>query len=209
MVTHVISPDYGWLESKNGTKTAQWVIKPGKNRDGYFTNDNVLEQFQEMVEIVKADYPNDDHVFFYDNAATHLKHAPNSLSAHHMPQNTPKPGKNWLVNIPELGNDGKPLKSTTGKIKEIRVKMSNAIFNGQPQSLYFPDGHPHAGVFKGMAVILEEQGYDVKDLRAECKKFCCPGGEIWDCCCRQLLYTEPDFIGVKSLLEELAESLGV
>jgi hypothetical protein len=28
--------------------------------------------------------------------------------------------------------------------------------DGSPQSLYYPEGHKHAGVFKGMGVILEE-----------------------------------------------------
>ena len=28
--------------------------------------------------------------------------------------------------------------------------------NGQPQPLYFPEGHPQASIFKGMATILAE-----------------------------------------------------
>ena len=54
--------------------------------------------------------------------------------------------------------------------------MNPAYFeNGQHQDLYFPEGHPHAGFFNGMAVILEERGYIwAHDLRAECKKFKCP-----------------------------------
>jgi hypothetical protein len=35
--------------------------------------------------------------------------------------------------------------------------MCNAIFpDGSPQSIYYPEGHQLAGVFKGMAVILNE-----------------------------------------------------
>jgi hypothetical protein len=41
-----------------------------------------------------------------------------------------------------------------------------------------------AGVFKGMAVILEERGFaDARKLRAECKNFKCAPPAL-NCCCR-------------------------
>ncbi|KXN85045.1 hypothetical protein AN958_11770 [Leucoagaricus sp. SymC.cos] len=73
MVAHVISPDYGWLESHDGSLSARHIIRPGKNHDGYFTNTDILDQFQDMVTIVKTLYPHDEHVFIYDNATIHLK----------------------------------------------------------------------------------------------------------------------------------------
>ncbi|KAF9505209.1 hypothetical protein BS47DRAFT_1334384 [Hydnum rufescens UP504] len=80
--------------------------------------------------------------------------------------------------------------------------MGDATFNNKPQPLYFPNNHPtHPGLFKGMAVILEECGYDnVRDLCAQCPEFKCPSGAM-DCCCRRLLFSQPDFINVNSLLE--------
>jgi len=62
--------------------------------------------------------------------------------------------------------------------------MGNAQFaDGSPQPLYFPKGHPHTGVFKGMAVISEEQGFgDMSKVLAECKGFKCTPLAI-DCCC--------------------------
>ena len=49
--------------------------------------------------------------------------------------------------------------------------MSDACFaDGTPQPLYFPEGHKHAGIFKGTAKILEERGFaDKSIIRAECK----------------------------------------
>jgi hypothetical protein len=77
------------------------------------------------------------------------------------------------------------------------------------QSLYFPDGHLHAGRFKGMVTILEERGYTgVQELRVECAKFKCPK-EARYCCCRRLLFTEPDFAGVKSEIENFCKEQGV
>ncbi|KAJ3552375.1 hypothetical protein NP233_g12897 [Leucocoprinus birnbaumii] len=153
MVARAVLPDYGWLEPKpgheifrkDGTKiTAHRTLKPGKNRDGYFTSEGVLDQFQDMVAIVKSSYPDDDHVFFYDNAPSHLKHSPGALSARKMPMKTPKEGTNWLVNVPELGSDNKPIKDPiTGAVKTKKVHMADAKFrDGTPQSLYFPEGHP-------------------------------------------------------------------
>jgi len=36
--------------------------------------------------------------------------------------------------------------------------------DGSAQLLYFPDGHQHVGIFKGMKVILEECGYNIAGL---------------------------------------------
>ena len=81
--------------------------------------------------------------------------------------------------------------------------MGDAKFaNGTPQSLYYAEDHKNLqGVFKGMAVILEERGYtNTSKIRAECKGFKCEKGAN-NCCCQRMLYNEPDFIAVESLLE--------
>jgi hypothetical protein len=83
--------------------------------------------------------------------------------------------------------------------------MGNGHFaDGSTQEFYYPSGHEREGVFKGMAVILEEQGYDGcsgrKGKLAECNQFKCAPGAT-DCCCRCILFNEPDFVNVASLLE--------
>ncbi|KAF8833299.1 hypothetical protein BDN67DRAFT_992864 [Paxillus ammoniavirescens] len=76
------------------------------------------------------------------------------------------------------------------------------------ESLYFSAGHPRAGIFKGMATILEERGYgDIKKVHAECPKFACDP-KIDHCCCCRLLYNEPDFVNVKSNLKLTCEAQG-
>jgi hypothetical protein len=185
-------------------------MRPGKNRDGYFTNEDILDQFQDMVEIAKIISPHDNHISIYNNASTHLKRRGNALSAWKMPFRTPKPGKNWLVEVSELGPDRRTMRNPDGTAQKVKVQMENSFINGHYQPLYFPEGHSHVGVFKGMAVILEEQGYNVKEKRAACggTKFNCTPGVI-DCCCCCMLFNEPDFVNVKSHLEELADELGV
>jgi hypothetical protein len=68
------------------------------------------------------------------------------------------------------------------------------------------------GWFKGMQAVLEERGLfwykeNGKGLSAECRDFKCPEGAT-DCCCRHILFNQPDFAGMKSHLEEVINSRG-
>jgi hypothetical protein len=67
-----------------------------------------------------------------------------------------------------------------------------------------------------MAVILKERGHDItytdgdgklKELYAQCPGFKCPP-ENPHCCCRRVLYNEPDFTEGLSLLEIAAQEHG-
>ena len=108
-----------------------------------------------------------------------------------------------------INPEGKPVYTPDGKLKKEKVRMVDGRFaNGITQPLYFPPDHPNAGVFKGMAIILEERGYrNVQKIQAECPKFQCEQG-VDRCCCRRMLYNEPDFVEVESLLETLCKSRG-
>jgi hypothetical protein len=91
--------------------------------------------------------------------------------------------------------------------------MHNGQFeNGEPQPLYFPMDHPDKnlwGVFKGMAVILEEWGFgNMSKVPTGCKKFKCKPGET-RCCCRWILYDQRDFTEAESLLETHCCSCGI
>ncbi|KAG6870328.1 hypothetical protein C0995_013730, partial [Termitomyces sp. Mi166 len=44
-----------------------------KNKDGYFTNDDILKQADEAMDILQEDYSGMEHIFIYDNAPSHLK----------------------------------------------------------------------------------------------------------------------------------------
>lgn len=41
MVGNFVSADYGWLKAPDG-RSARIILRPGKNRDGYMTNENIL-----------------------------------------------------------------------------------------------------------------------------------------------------------------------
>jgi hypothetical protein len=87
---------------------------------------------------------------------------------------------------------------------------SGTLPNGDPQSFYFPEDedHPMPGWFKGMEIIIRKHGLwpADRDLLAEC-----PGGcdaDRVDCCCRRLLFLQPNFVSQKPQLQELVESRG-
>ncbi|KAJ7210178.1 hypothetical protein GGX14DRAFT_626618 [Mycena pura] len=272
MVADFVSADFGWSPtSLDRTRSARRFLKPGKNREGYFTCADILEQATEMMDILTEVYPNFEHVFIYDNATTHKKRADGALSARKMPKFTPKEGNNWFVEVNVLDADGntvpaspqpaaaeavgdaaeiptppgdspskpesaprkrrgkkkaagakgkkkkapkeadpshkKEAKKPAGILKQ-KIRMQDGEFGGQPQPLYFPEGHERAGVFKGMQVIFEERGFaDAGKKLAECKNFKCAPPKL-DCCCRRILFNQPDFSNVESLLETHCKQRG-
>jgi transposase len=209
MVADFISADYGWLTSPDGNESARVLFKPGKNRDGYFDCEDIINQTSTAMDILQKHFSHEDHVFVFDNATTHTKRADGALSARKMPKKTPPEGKNWGVSVTARDANGKIIYSEDGKPKKVVQRMEDAHFpNGMLQSLYFPEDHPQAGIFKGMVVILEERGL-IKEskLRAECKRFKCQPGKT-DCCARRTLYNQPDFVAVRSMLENACEKRG-
>lgn len=125
-----------------------------------------------------------------------------------MPKNTPREGRNWFVEVINRDDHGQPRFGPNGKLLKKKIEMApGTLPDGTSQDLYFRDG-PQAGVFKGMVTILKERGFtDVAHLRAECPKFNCDSS-VERCCCRRLLYNQPDFSNQKSRLELLCEKQG-
>jgi hypothetical protein len=211
MIADFVSADFGWLRSPDGKMSARRVMKPGKAKDGYFTSNNIQLQAEEAIKICQECWPQYEHVFIYDNASMHLKRPEDSLSARRMPKNMLKEGKNWGIEVTKRDPiTQKPVCNSDGSYQKVKIRMGNARFaDGTPQPLYFPEGHARAGVFKGMVMILEERGFvNMSKVRAECKGFkCIPGAT--SCCCHRILYNQPDFTDVPSILELTCKALGV
>jgi hypothetical protein len=184
MVADFISADYGWLMSADGTQSTWVLFKAGKQREGYFTNADILNHTRTAMAVLDKDYKDEDHVLVFNNTTTHLKQEEDALSATKMPKFTPKDGRNWGAEVDELNKDCNPVHSTDGKVLKIQVRMESAKFSdGSPQSLYWPEGHKRAGVFKGMVAILVERGFaDAFKLQAQHKDFKCAQNAT-GCCC--------------------------
>jgi hypothetical protein len=150
MVADFVSADYGWLRSPDGKESARVLFKPGKLRDGYFTSEDILKQANRAIDILQKYFQDEDHLLSYDNATTHLKRTEDALSARRLPKMIPKDGKNWGPSSVVAGPDRKPARVPDGKIMKRVVRMMDGQFNGMAQPLYFPPGHEHEGIFKGM-----------------------------------------------------------
>jgi hypothetical protein len=176
MVADFVSADYGWLQSPDGKETAHVIFKAGKNRDGYFTNDDVLKQTDTAMDIVKKHYGDEEHKFVFDNAPTHLKHLNATLSAQKM---TKGPSTTFGIEVTVVV-DGKVQYLPNGKPQKCVVPMGPRKFaDGSPQNFYNT-----AGILKGMTVILEEcRLAEEAKLWAECKKFQCTPGATRCCQC--------------------------
>ncbi|KAF7378024.1 hypothetical protein MSAN_00226300 [Mycena sanguinolenta] len=64
------------------------------------------------------------------------------------------------------------------------------------------------GWFKGMEQILQERQLWRDGLLAQCTGFKCQPGRT-DCCCRRILFSQPDFVNQKSALSELVATSGI
>ena len=155
--------------------------------------------------------PHSGQPWIIDNASTHQKRPDGALSARKMPKFTSKPESNWLVEVNALDANGRPIYAPNGRILKTKIQMGDAtLTDGTKQSLYFLWGHVKEGLFKGMQVILQERGLMTEsNLLAQCPDFKCPNKGTRNCCCRQTLYNQPDFMEVESMLETYCRSHGV
>ncbi|KAI6010804.1 hypothetical protein F5J12DRAFT_781787 [Pisolithus orientalis] len=202
MVAEFVSADHGWLCSPDGTELARILFHPGKGHDGYFSNDQTIHHVERAMAILEKHYPNEDHVFIFDNASTHMKRSEDSLSA----QNMPKGCREWGVDVPVQDASGQAVLGPNGKPLTTKARITYGFFKDEtPQEFYWPDGHHHSGKFKGMAQILIELGFNITHLKAQCKH-CEPSATM--CCCHQILFNQPDFINIETILESTCPARG-
>ncbi|KDN44208.1 hypothetical protein RSAG8_05681, partial [Rhizoctonia solani AG-8 WAC10335] len=199
MVSDLISAEYGWLQSPDGKDRAREFFRAGAGREGYFSTENVCSQMAHVADILNENYTGADHVIVVDNSPTHKKREADAPSAQRMPKYMPKKekgAKNFLV------------RTTDENGNEIEVPMTGGYFSdGTPQSFYWPEDHPRAGWFKGMAEILKERGWEnAYKINAKCTR--CDKTRT-DCCLRRILYNEPDFANPISIVERLVTSRGI
>ena len=171
-------------------REARVFFKAGKNRDGYFDSEDLLQQVENAIDIFEGKTRGfATGLFLFDNAPSHQKRAKDALSACKMPKN---PHATWRHH-----KDGP------------KMRLTNFGSDNTPQDFYFTNDHPTMpGWFKGMENILRERElWPEKGLNAQCEGFKCEMGKT-DCCCRRLLFTQPDFVNQKSHLEELIISRG-
>ena len=56
----------------------------GENREGYWAYNNMVVQFEDVVDVLKVMHPAYDFVFLFDHSAGHAKQRPDGLNQHRM-----------------------------------------------------------------------------------------------------------------------------
>ncbi|KAG2124867.1 hypothetical protein DEU56DRAFT_703926, partial [Suillus clintonianus] len=136
MVSGMLTEEWG--ELRHGDSESRVLFKAGKNRDGYFNNDNLVKQVDNAIDIFEEKTHGFKRaLFLFDNATSHQKRAPDAPSARKMVKN---PKRAWTHQP-----NGPKMRDTT-------------LHDGTQQKFYFADDHPTMpGWFKGMQVILDER----------------------------------------------------
>ncbi|KAB5587764.1 DDE family endonuclease [Ceratobasidium theobromae] len=155
------------------------------------------------MAIIKKQYPNEDHMFVFDNATIHTK----------LPETAANVNKMTLG--PSQKVQGEEIRPSGEKIK---VDYTPRVLpDGRIQSFYYLMDHPVEklqGAFKGMAQILEERGVEgALKMRLHCPpngsqkgQGCLPGAT--NCCAHRAMMNQQDFLNQKSILQLQAEANG-
>ena len=159
-------------------KTSYKIITPGKNSDGYWTNDDLVKQIEDIDELVKYLHPDCDIVYLFDNSQNHHARRPDAL---------------WADNL-NLSDGGKNTKS-----------LRDTTWNGAIQHMQTQDGKQKGIKTILMERNLWVEGLKL-DCKL-CKEKSPPPDNV-QCCARRILSQCDDFKVDKCWLEETVESLG-
>ena len=156
------------LANPNIPKEARKFLKPGKNEEGWWTAEHLLDQvINYAIPIFETIHPGTIAVFAFDNSTNHGSLPKDGLNAAHM---NAKPGG-----------------------KQPCMRSTFYGLNNTPQEMVFPANHPtHPNLPKGMCQILKERGLWSDGLVADCKL--CKGKNTKvvdlkkvDCCMRHII----------------------
>jgi hypothetical protein len=194
MVSAFLCECHGQLFYTNdaGVKSfATEIIHPGKNADGWWTNENLVEQLRtKAIRAFDQMHPGCKAIFAFDNSQNHHAKPPDGLCVNRM--NLSDGGKNVDL-MPPLRN-GK-FNGRTHEMNKILIitKSSGETYTKTQR--------------KGVKRVLEERGLWKDGLKLSCPSAGCPIGSV-SCCARKLLSNEPDFKSQKIWLEEIVTNAG-
>jgi len=167
-------------ENSSIPEEARVYLQPGKDREGYWTSEHLVEQVKtKAIPIFETIFPNCIALFAFDNSSNHAAYRSDALVASRM---NLKPG---------------------GK----QPKMRDTFFgqNNQHQSMVNENNEP-----KGMKQVLIERKLWKDELKADCQLCKNKIDDInrTDCCARRIISLQPDFLSQKSALEEVILEAG-
>ena len=179
------------MSAPDGSKTYQ-LFKAGTSREGWFTNQHLVDQFNGCIEVLRYHHPNCELTIAFDNSMTHRARAPDGLDANRL--NKSDGGKNVPLMRP-------------GWYLEGNVRVEQIMRNEKGEQL-------------GLVSILKRRGHKhLNDGGHELNKICydCKHGASKElrleqanysekCCLTYVLNNEPDFQAQKEWLTEVVEN---
>ena len=139
-------------------------IKPGVNKDGYWVNDDVIAQVQEMLPLWEARHPDCTGVFMFDHSSNHMKLPDDALRTSVM--NAGSGGTNRVTlmrNTTWFDADGESHVQIMGHkgLKEVLQERGLAYTN-VPEARNLLDAQPDFLAQKpAIQEILEKRGHIV------------------------------------------------
>ena len=170
-------------------KTSFKLFEAGKNREGWFTNEDLIAQFQDFAEGFKHFHPSQDLYFAFDNSMTHRAKSQDGLD----------------VTKLNLSDGGK------------NVPLLRAGWYMKDGQRFVQNMQTEAGVQKGLRTILIERGkwnhqFGLMKICRPCKfKTPLEDRAVRDnirCCATTILSLEPDFFEQRDALTEAVEGHG-
>jgi hypothetical protein len=171
---------YGVLASAREEKVyARVFIKAGRNRDGYWTNEDLIKQFKEKaLRGFNHLHPGSVAVFIFDNSQNHHAMAPDALRVSRM--------------------------TLSGGGKNVTV-MRNGFF--VKSGIKFTQSMMVNGKNRGIRSTLEARGLWTKGLRGKCVR-AEDHRDDNSCCATKLLGSQPDFLNQQEWIIEEVEKSG-
>lgn len=199
MVSGFTCECHGFCADKDTNLRSYKLFEAGKNREGWFTNDDLVAQCQQCFPLFEKIHPNCDLVFGFDNSMSHHKRAPDGLDA----------------SLMILADNGKNVPMMKGT-KYIDVDGNERAYSMQN----------HLGQPKGIKTVLCERGKWRPGMLLDCvwckmhvshaerpSKY--EGMYSEDhpmytnqCCARHCLSQQPDFLAQREWLREVVEDRG-
>ena len=141
MVSGLMCDCHGSL-NLGGDRKSYKIIAPGKNADGYWTNEDLVKLLELVIPLFEETHPDCDLYFIFDNSQNHHARRPDGLS----------------VNALNLADGGK-----------ITPKLHNTVYG--EGNIRQEMQHPN-GIQKEIRIILSERGLWKDGLLLDCKGDC-------------------------------------
>jgi hypothetical protein len=161
------------------------TMLPGTNRDGWWDNERLVAQINEVSPLFKAEHPDCELVFAFDNSCNHRAYADDALVANRMRKGDNTKTAKLMRDTYFINRHGE------------RVEQSMRTDENKP---------------KGIRRVLLERGLmgnreNLNFICSDCDHNILNGNAR--CCCVKILSSQPDFKNQKIWIEEVLDTYDI